>query len=267
LRVNGRPPNFPHQTESPMQRTTAVIVDDEEHCRTALSGMLQRKFREIDLVDMATNVPDGIALIERVEPELLFLDVEMGDKTGFDLLAALGSHRPHIIFTTAHESYALKAIRFSAIDYLLKPVDADELRSAVDKVLEQGKKTQDPSQITALLRNLVKPGQDRRIALPVAEGLELVAVEDILYCESDSNYTVVHQKDKKRLVISRTLKEFEDILEGDSFVRVHHSYLINVKYVRKYIRGEGGEVIMTDGTNVAVSRRKKQELMDSLARL
>lgn len=250
-----------------MQSLTAVIVDDEEHCRAALSGLISRKFPEIDLLDMATNVPDGIALIQRVEPELLFLDVEMGDQTGFDLLAALGSHRPHIIFTTAHESYALKAIRFSAIDYLLKPVDADELRMAVDKVLEKRDSPQEPSQITALLKNLSKPTSDRRLALPVSDGLELVPVDDILYCESDSNYTVVHLKDKKRLVISRTLKEFEDILEGDAFVRVHHSHLINVKHVKKYIRGEGGEVIMVDGTNVAVSRRKKQELMDSLSRL
>ena len=250
-----------------MQRMTAVIVDDEEHCRAALSGLLSRKFPEIELVDVATNVPEGIALIQRVEPELLFLDVEMGEQTGFDLLAALGAHRPHIIFTTAHESYALKAIRFSAIDYLLKPVDADELRMAVDKVLEKRDTPQEQSQITALLKNLSKPTSDRRLALPVSDGLELVAVDDILYCESDSNYTVVHIKDKKRLVISRTLKEFEDILEGDAFIRVHHSHLINVRHVKKYIRGEGGEVIMVDGTNVAVSRRKKQELMDSLSRL
>ncbi|MBK6473087.1 MAG: LytTR family transcriptional regulator [Flavobacteriales bacterium] len=118
------------------------------------------------------------------------------------------------------------------------------------------------------MKNLTQPkSAERRIALPVAEGLEMVDVDNITYCESDSNYTVVHQTDKKRLVISRTLKEFEDILDPERFIRVHHSYLINVKHITKYIRGEGGEVIMSDGTNVAVSRRKKQELMDSLARL
>jgi two-component system, LytTR family, response regulator len=250
-----------------MERMTAVIVDDEEHCRSALSGMLARKFPEIDLREMATNVPDGLALVKRVRPQLLFLDVEMGEQTGFDLLAQLSEEKPHIIFTTAHEGYAVKAIRFSAIDYLLKPVDGDELRSSVDKALAKQGQPQDQLQIAALLRNLTKPTTDRRLALPVADGLELVSVDEIVFCESESNYTTVHLKDRKRLVISRTLKEFEDLLEGDSFIRVHHSHLINVRYVRKYIRGEGGEVIMADGTNVAVSRRKKQELMDSLARL
>lgn len=246
---------------------TAVIVDDEEHCRTALSSMLSRKFPEIDLLEVAANVSDGLAVVKRVRPRLLFLDVEMGDRTGFDLLAQLEGERPQIIFTTAHEGYAVKAIRFSAIDYLLKPVDADELRLSVDKAMANQGQPQDQLRIAALLRNLTKPSADRRLALPVADGLELVSVDEILFCESESNDTTVHLKDRKRLVISRTLKEFEDLLEGDYFIRVHHSHLINVRFVRKYIRGEGGEVIMTDGTNVAVSRRKKQELMESLARL
>ncbi|MEZ4808498.1 MAG: LytTR family DNA-binding domain-containing protein [Flavobacteriales bacterium] len=251
-----------------MSELTAVIVDDEQHCRDALSGILERKHPDIALLGMATNVAEGVELLGRVRPKVLFLDIEMGEQTGFDLLQAIGPDRPHVIFTTAHEGYAVKAIRFSALDYLLKPVDPDELTSAIGKVLQAERTPQSPDQFMALLKNLSQPkAPDRRIALPVADGLEMVDVEDITYCESDSNYTVVHQVDKKRLVISRTLKEFEDILDADRFVRVHHSFLINVKHIKKYIRGEGGEVIMSDGTNVAVSRRKKQELMDSLARL
>lgn len=251
-----------------MSTLSAVIVDDEQHCRDALSGLLQRKHPEIELLGMATNVPEGIALLSKVKPKVLFLDIEMGKQTGFDLLQAIGPDRPHVIFTTAHEGYAVKAIRFSALDYLLKPVDAEELASAIGKVRQEERTPQSPDQFMALLKNLTRPsGAEKRIALPVADGLEMVDVDDIMYCESDSNYTVVHQKDKKRLVISRTLKEFEDMLDPTQFVRVHHSYLINVKHVKKYIRGEGGEVIMSDGTNVAVSRRKKQELMDSLAKL
>ncbi|MCC6542691.1 MAG: response regulator transcription factor [Flavobacteriales bacterium] len=246
---------------------TAVIVDDEEHCRTALSGMLVRKFPEIDLREMADNVSDGLAVVTRVRPQLLFLDVEMGSQTGFDLLAQLGEEKPHIIFTTAHEGYALRAIRFSALDYLLKPVDLDELRISINKVIAIQNQPPDQIPIAALLRNLVQPAKDRRLALPVSSGLELISLDEIVFCESESNYTTVHLQDRKRLVISRTLKEFEDLLEGDSFIRVHHSHLINLRHVRKYIRGEGGEVIMVDGTNVPVSRRKKQELMDSLARL
>jgi two-component system LytT family response regulator len=250
-----------------MERLTAVIIDDEDHCRIALSSLMERKFPEIELLEMATNVTDGAELIGRVKPELVFLDVELGDSTGFDLLSKLENEKPHVIFTTAHEGYAIKAIRFSAIDYLLKPVDADDLRLSLNKVQANRASPHDSTAIAALLRNLTKPNQERRLALPVADGLELVAVDEILYCESESNYTTIHLVNKKRLVISRTLKQFEDLLDGDSFVRVHHSHLINVRFVRKYIRGEGGEVIMTDGTNVAVSRRKKQELMDSLSRL
>jgi two-component system LytT family response regulator len=251
-----------------MTELSAVIVDDEQHCRDALSGILERKHKNIKLLGMATNVPEGVALLGKVKPKILFLDIDMGNQTGFDLLQALGPDRPHVIFTTAHEGYAVKAIRFSALDFLLKPVDPDELESAIAKVLQMERTPQTPDQFMALMKNLTQPKTaDRRIALPVADGLEMVDVDNITYCESDSNYTVVHQTDKKRLVISRTLKEFEDILDPERFIRVHHSYLINVKHITKYIRGEGGEVIMSDGTNVAVSRRKKQELMDSLARL
>ena len=251
-----------------MSELTAIIVDDEQHCRDALSGILQRKHPEIELLGMATNVPDGIDLYGKVKPKLLFLDIEMGKQTGFDLLQAIGPDRPHVIFTTAHEGYAVKAIRFSALDYLLKPVDPDELDLAIGKVQQATRIPQDPAQFMALLKNIANPqAADRRIALPVAEGLEMVDTANITYCESDSNYTIVHQKDKKKLLISRTLKEFEDLLDPAQFVRVHHSYLINVKHVTRYIRGEGGEVIMSDGTNVAVSRRKKQELMESLARM
>jgi two-component system LytT family response regulator len=248
-----------------MERVTAIIVDDEAHCRKALAGLLARKFPEVELLGMAENVPDGVALVGRERPHLLFLDVELGDATGFDLLMGIAGPKPHVIFTTAHEGYAMKAIRFSAIDYLLKPVDTAELRASLDKALAAQVRPQAEEQISALLRNLARPAQDRRLALPVAEGLQMVAVDEIVFCESESNYTTVHLKDRKRIVISRTLKEFEDLLEGGSFIRVHHSHLINVRYVRKYLRGEGGEVIMADGTNVSVSRRKKQELMNALA--
>ncbi|MBL7964105.1 MAG: response regulator transcription factor [Flavobacteriales bacterium] len=255
---------LPSQTRN----TTAVIVDDEQHCRDALVGLLQRQFPEITLLGMATNVTEGVELLDRHRPTVLFLDVELGQQTGFDLLEAIGPERPHVIFTTAHEGYAVKAIRFSALDFLLKPVDLDELRAAMDKVNQAIQSPQHPDQFMVLMKNLMlSASSDKRIALPVAEGLEMINTDDIIYCESASNYTVVHQKDGKRLVISRTLKEFEDMLGVQDFIRVHHSHLINVRHVKKYIRGEGGEVIMSDGANVAVSRRKKQELMDSLARL
>ncbi len=249
-------------------RTTAVIVDDEAHCRDALSGLLQRRFADVEIRGMAANVKDGVELVRKEQPALLFLDVELGDRTGFELLETLGPERPHVIFTTAHEGYAVKAIRFSALDFLLKPIDPDELRTALDKVQQRMQQPQHPDQFIALMRNvLLHAHSEKRIALPVADGLEMVDTDTILYCESDGNYTRVHRPDTKPLLITRTLKEFEDMLAARDFIRVHHSYLINVRHVRRYIRGEGGEVIMDNGTSVAVSRRKKQELMDGLARL
>ncbi|MEZ4759900.1 MAG: LytTR family DNA-binding domain-containing protein [Flavobacteriales bacterium] len=247
---------------------TAVIIDDEAHCQEALGGLLASEHADVQLLGTAGSVEAGLELIGSRKPDIIFLDVELGDRTGFDLLEALGADRPHVIFTTGHESYAVKAIRFSALDYLLKPVDADELAEALGKAEAQQRTPQTAEQFLSLMQNLARTdGAGGKLALPVSDGLELVDPAEILYCESDSNYTVVHQQGKKRLVISRTLKEFEDMLKDRGFVRVHHSYLINTRHVKKYIRGEGGEVIMEDGTNVAVSRRKKQELMDSLARL
>jgi len=249
-------------------KTTAVIIDDEEHCRTALSGILERHHPHVELLGMAFNVSEGIILVNEKKPKILFLDIAMGEQSGFDLLPAIGPDRPHVIFTTAHEGYAVKAIRFSALDHLLKPVDPDELSSAVGKATAASRAPQSPDQFKALLKNIGRSnGQDRRIALPVPEGVEMVNVDEILYCGGKSDRTVVQQREKKPLVIDRTLKAFEDLLDPAQFIRVHDSHLINVKHVKKYIPGEAGEVIMVDGTSVAVSRRKKQELMDSLARL
>ena len=250
-----------------MTKLTAVIVDDEEAPRSILSGLLQRRHPEIQVLGVADDVPSGLDLIRRQSPQVIFLDIELKDRTGFDLLHALGDQRPHVIFTTAHESYAVKAIRFSALDYLLKPIDAAELQDAITKAMRALESPARPELFEALLKNMDRSSGNRMIALPVSEGLEMVNVNEIIECESDSNYTTVHLRESKRLVISRTLKEFEDMLSHRDFVRVHHSHLVNTKHIKKYIKGEGGEVIMSNNKNIPVSRRMKQALMDSLERL
>lgn len=247
--------------------TTAVIVDDEAHARDALAGLLQQRFSTVQLLGTARHVEEGVELVKRLRPTVLFLDVELGDRTGFELLEAIGAERPHVVFTTAHEGYAVKAIRFSALDFLLKPIDPDELAASLDRARGAIHRPQHPEPFMALMHNMLLSRAGQRIALPVAEGLVIVDTDDILYCESSSNYTLVHQGGAKPLLISRTLREFEDLLAVRNFIRVHHHFLINVRHIRKYLRGEGGEVIMSDGANVAVSRRKKQELMDGLARM
>lgn len=246
---------------------TAVVVDDEDAPRNILVNLLKRRHPEVHLLGTADDVPSGIELVRKADPQVLFLDIELKDKTGFDLLRALGNDRPHVIFTTAHESYAVKAIRFSALDYLLKPIDAEELAEAINKAIEATRGPEKPPMVDMLLKNIDRSIGDRVIALPVSDGLELVHVNEIVVCESDSNYTTLHMRDEKRMVISRTLKEFEDLLGEQEFIRVHNSYLISKKHIRKYVKGEGGEAIMSNGMSIAVSRRKKQELMDALERL
>lgn len=246
---------------------TAVIVDDEEAPRQILSNLVKRQHPDVQLLGTAVDVPSGLELVRRVGPEVLFLDIELKDKTGFDLLRALGDARPHVIFTTAHESYAIKAIRFSALDYLLKPIDAQELSDAIAKAMEASRTNEKPAMVDMLLKNIDRSIGERVVALPVSDGLELVHVNEIVVCESDSNYTTLYLRDDKRLVISRTLKEFEDLLGEQEFIRVHNSHLISRKHIKKYIKGEGGEVIMSNGMNIAVSRRKKKELMDALDQL
>lgn len=247
---------------------SAAIVDDEPHCRTALVQLLQRHFPDVDLKGTAADVAGGITLVEQAKPQLLFLDVELGDQTGFELLEAFGGAGPHVIFTTAHEGYAIKAIRFSALDFLLKPIDPAELEGAMERVRLALAGPQRPDRFLALMQNMLMANSgDQQIALPIADGLEIVDTKHILYCESDRSYTLVHRTGAKPLLITRTLKDFEGLLPSRDFIRIHHHFLINVRHVRKYIRGEGGEVVMSDGRNVAVSRRKKQELMGRLSRV
>lgn len=248
------------------QKPTAVIVDDEAICITSLKGLLTRRHPNLTIAGTAQDVPSGVELVKRTGPAILFLDIEVGDRTGFDLLKGIAPLNPQVIFTTAHESYAVKAIRFNALDYLLKPIDPAELDDAVNKALRQLEKPADEADRMAPLLGTVMG--DRQLALPDAGGLSVVHLDDILYCNSDNNYTeVVVRGEKKPLVVSRPLSEFDAFLNGQGFVRIHQSHLINRKHIRRYVKGEGGEVIMSDGTNLPVSRRQKADLMEALERL
>ena len=245
--------------------TTAVIIDDEERARKALSSLLARELPDVRLLGMADSVDAGLTLLRETKPVILFLDIEIGDRTGFDLLEELGTDRPHVIFTTAFESYAVKAIRFSALDYLLKPIDPTDLVNAVHKAIGKERAPQRPDQFMALLKNVEQPTATvKRLALPVADGLAMVDVSDILYCLSDGHYTTVSLLDKKPIVISRNIGQLQDLLDPADFVRIHHSHLVALKHVARYVRGDGGEVVMADGASLIVSKRKKQDLMERL---
>ncbi len=252
-----------YQTTSPMK---AIIVDDEKHCRDVLKLLLERHCPQVDVLALCPNGPEGIKAIGQHEPDLVFLDIEMPGMNGFDLLAATPSDRFEVIFTTAYNEYAIKAIRHNALDYILKPVDKDELAQAVRRA-EGAAAARQQGRIQNLVQYLNRLKTGDRVALPTLEGLQFVQSDQIYYCESDGGYTYFHLTEGKPLLISKTLKEVEEVLHSKGFFRVHHGYLINLKYVHKYIRGDGGEVIMANHKSIPVSRNKKQEFLSLLEKI
>lgn len=251
-------------TRAMHQRPRAVIVDDEAHCRDGLLQLLHERHPGLDVIATASDVPSGITLVRSTKPDLLFLDVEMGAMTGFDLLKGVEHLHPRVIFTTAHEGYAMRAIRFNAVDYLLKPIIPEELDDAVFRVLERLQQGMPSGNVPALLGTVA---DDRQMALPLSDGLAVVRLDDILYCNSDDNYTEVYVSgEKKPFVVCKALSGFDAFLRPKGFVRIHQSHLINRRHIKRYIRGEGGEVVMTDGRHLPVSRRQKAELLSALER-
>jgi two-component system LytT family response regulator len=242
----------------------AVIIDDEHYACQALVLLLKKHCPGVTVEAVCNNAREAVPLVREVQPQLVFLDIEMPHLNGFEVLEMLAPVQFDCIFTTSYDQYAIKAIRFSALDYLLKPVDAEELKAAVKKVA--GKR--EPSlqqQMEILLSRLHQPQElSPRIALPTLEGLQIIPVATILYCNSSSNYTILTLKEGPKLIISRTLKEIEEMLEEYHFLRVHHSCLVNLHEIKKYIRGEGGSLLMSDGVVVDVSRSRKEMLLKKL---
>ncbi len=243
----------------------AVIIDDEIDARNALQLLLKEFCTEtIELIGEAGTIKEGIKLLEARQPDLLFLDINMPDGNGFELLDSISHNKFETIFITAYNDFALKAFRYSATDYLLKPIDPDELNEAIQKALTQlNSKTESNKTYTQLKTNFKHP-DNPKIAVSDAKGTSYVNFEDIVSCRTVNNYVVVCLKDQTQLVSTKGLKEFEELFEGLSCFRIHNSTLINLKHVTRYIRGEGGFVVMTDKTELEVSRRKKKELLEKL---
>ena len=243
---------------------TAIIVDDEPYSCESLATLIERYCPDVKLLDICYSGADASKAIKEQAPTLLFLDIEMPGMNGFEMLQQLPSINFSIIFTTSYDQYAIKAIKFSALDYLLKPVDREDLQIAVQKAMQSEKQSL-PQQIEILLQKLNHPTIPvNKIAIPTIEGLQMIFVEDIISCSSESNYTVLHLKNKQKITASRTLKEIEEMLEDYSFTRVHHSYLVNLNEVEKYFRGDGGYLMMSDGSAIDVSRSRKDLLLKKL---
>ncbi len=241
----------------------AIIIDDEQDCRDALINILDRYCSSISIVGQAGNVHDGLALIRAEEPDVVFLDIQMPDGTGFDLLEKLHKVDFQVIFVTAYDRYALTAFKFSALDYIMKPVDPQQLIKAVEKIRLAPTGFDELTQkLNILLRN--KNGFER-ITLPTLEGLSFVDVKDIIRCEAEGNYTWFYIDSGKKILITRTLKDYDELLTPLGFFRVHHSHLVSLKYVDRYVKGDGGLVIMADGAKVDVSRRRKDDFLKLMA--
>lgn len=245
----------------------AIIVDDERGGREALAALLANHCPSVEVIGMADSAATGAEAIRGLRPDLVFLDIEMPYGNGFDLLEMARGIDFGVIFTTAYDHYAIKAIRLCALDYLLKPIDADELQAAVARAEKE--LTVKPSGVLeALIQNMAgrDPGASR-IALPTAEELLFVQVKDIVRCEAAGNYTIFHFISGEAPIVSRTLKEYEAVLGEMGFFRIHHSHLVNLHHVRRYVKGEGGQLVMCDGSEIAVSRRRKEELLSRLSAL
>ena len=240
----------------------AILVDDEVHCLDTLSILLKDFCPDVELVEKCRSAKSALDAIKKFKPSLVFLDIEMPAMNGFEMLEQFDEIHFAIIFTTSYDQYAIKAIRFSALDYLLKPIDPKELVAAVHKVEIQ--KQLPSNEQFQMLQNQVHYQETgfKKIAVPTLEGFELIPAEQILRCEADDNYTHLFLKNKHKIIASRTLKEVEEQLQEFShFVRVHHSYVVNMNEVTRYVRGEGGYVVMSDGTAVNVSRSRKESLL------
>jgi len=244
----------------------ALIVDDEENARGNIEVLLQDYCEEVSVIAMADNVTAGLKAAKKHKPDIVFLDIEMNGETGFDLLSRIEDIDFDVVFTTAHSDYALKAFKFNATDYLLKPIDINELINAVAKT---GKRLGNQLSQDKLEQIINRGGQYNeefnKIALPTVDGLLFVERDHIIRCESADNYTTFFLHDGSKIMVSKTIKHFEELLSEYNFFRVHQSHLINLRHLKQYHKGEGGYAIMSDDSSVIVSRRKKEAFLSGLS--
>jgi two-component system LytT family response regulator len=235
----------------------ALIIDDENRTRELIAKMITSFGYDIEAIPVGENVMSGIKAIEEIQPDIVFLDIQMPDGTGFDVLKSVKNKNFEVIFITAHEEFAIKAIKFSALDYLLKPIDPSELRAAVEKAIKTIDEKKEETQFDTLQYN-IQPNQKRRLVLKTQESVYVVELDEIIRCEADRNYTSFFLAGGKKILVSKTLKEYETLLTGHNFLRVQQSHLINLDYVDRYDKGNGGCVVMKDGSEVPLSPAKRE---------
>jgi len=248
-----------------------ALIDDEVHNTNLLSTFLRQHCPEVSIVGTASSAAEARTVLYNEKPDAIFLDIHMPGEDGFDLLRSLPDRKFAVVFVTAFDKYAINAIKAGALDYLMKPIDTDEMTAAVRKLLVLKEQQQFGSwnnyneQIQVLLDNVHdKSPKLEKISVPLFNGYQLLKIQDIIRCQSDNNYTTFFLASGKPLIISKSIKEYEELLEGSDFVRIHRSHLINMHHVEKFIREDNGYVIMSDKSTIEVSRRKKEEFIERL---
>lgn len=244
-----------------------VLVDDERNALEMMEWLLKTYCPEVEVVAMCNSAELGIEAINRYKPDVVFLDIEMPKMNGFDMLEQFDKLFFNVVFCTAYDQFAIKAFKYSALNYLLKPVDPEDLKATVSRIAEK-KSVPTREQFELLLQNMQQPVKTTppRIALTTNDGLIFVPTADIIYCEAESNYTNVVLTGGKKILISKVLKEIDEALSGPDFYRVHSSFLININHIKKFVRGDGGYIVMDNDATVSISRNRKQEFMELFSR-
>jgi two-component system LytT family response regulator len=246
-----------------MKKLTSIVVDDIPVALEMLCADIEKNHPEIEIIGTATSVIEAAKLLQKQQPDILFLDIILGDGTGFDILEIVPNLQSKIIFVTASDAYAIKAFKFAAIDYILKPYSNDDLATAIDKAKEQIKPNKEQ---LAVLQDAIKNpvSTNQKISLHTSEKIIVVQLSEIIRCKSDNNYTTFYLENEQKILVSKTLKYFADMLKEHRFLRVHQSHLINTKYIKEFIKSDGGYLILKDNSNIPVSVRKRAEVIETL---
>lgn len=243
-----------------------LIIEDDQKSVQVLDGLIRRLAEDLQVAGSAGHVEDAVELIESTMPELVFMDVQLADGTCFDVLKKLSYRNFSLVMVTAFDQYALEAIRYAALDYLLKPIGIAQFEEAVARARKSLSLKLRQHQIETLIQQIGQPGgQDRKISIPTLNGYEFLEQEEILWCQSEGSYSVFHLTDKTKVISSRNIGYYEEVLDSSKFCRIHHGTIIHMRYVKSYRKGKVGTVVLTDGTELEIAQRRKGVFLDKLA--
>ncbi len=251
-----------------MVKYQAIIIDDEKRQQELLKKKIQENFPEIELCAICGSVDEGIIAVVKHEPQLVFLDIEMPEKDGFEFLKSFKTINFSVIFTTSHSNYALDAFRVAALDYLLKPFSVEQLKASIERFKETHRIKEKAELLENFRDNIdLQNLGDQKLALPSGQGFIFVRIDEIIRIESQAHLTTFFMVNKEQIIVSRTLKECEDIMPSRKFIRIHQSHMVNLMHVKKFNKGDGGTVVMSDGSNIEVSRRRKDDFIEAFQKL